>query len=132
MNRAISISPSERTVLRILWEASEPLRASEVTARLTDKTGWQLTTVRTFLARLEKKGAARSHPDVDGVTVFAPALLENDLRLLEEETALDRYFDGALSGVMSRFIEAGKVSEEELRAIRAMIDERIQTIREEQ
>lgn len=125
MKNYIAVSPSERTVLQILWEAAKPLRVSAVVARLTESTGWRLGTVRTFLARLEKKGAVKSRPDVDGITVYEPTLRENDLRLLEEESALNQHFDGALSGLLNRFIEAGKVSEEELLKIHQMIEQRI-------
>ncbi len=121
----LSITPSEQLVMRILWESAEPLRASEVTARLADTTAWRLTTVRTFLSRLEKKGAVQVQSNENGITVYRPALLEEELRFLEEETVINKYFDGTLSGLMNRFIEAGRVSEEELRTIRQMIDEKL-------
>ena len=56
----ILISDGERHVLAQLWRGGEA-RASEVHARTTR--GWSRQTVKTFLARLVKKGAVRTTPD---------------------------------------------------------------------
>ena len=58
MRRVPRISESEWEVLSILWKKA-PLAATQVFEKLAGKS-WKLSTVRTFLARLEKKGVVQS------------------------------------------------------------------------
>ena len=128
MRNYIAFSPSERRVMEVLWESDRPLRASEVAAKLEPVTGWQLTTVRTFLVRLEKKGAIEVGPlpdSKDSIHYYRPKLGENDIRLAEGESCLNQFFGGNVSGLLASFIESGRISDEELRRIRRLIDEKI-------
>ena len=52
------ITESEYEILKVMWDAGEPMSAPQITEKLKEK-GWQRTTVATLLTRLcEKDGAA--------------------------------------------------------------------------
>lgn len=56
-NEAASIQNSELEVMRVLWDAGGTLPLSEIRAALTAKRGWDDSTTKTLLRRLQAKGA---------------------------------------------------------------------------
>jgi CopY/TcrY family copper transport repressor len=54
-----SISPAEWSVLRVLW-TEESATARRLSDLLLNQRGWSGSTVKTLLARLEKKGIVRA------------------------------------------------------------------------
>lgn len=126
--KPISLAASEWRVMKEVWKMGRPVKPMEVLAAVQPETGWQLSTVRTFLKRLTVKGIL-SEKMTDGVNYYAPLLGEADLCVAHGESFLKKYFDGTLCGLMSRFIETGNVSERELQAIRDLIDREIEKSR---
>lgn len=127
----ISISPSERQVMKVLWGENRPMAASEVAERLAGTQSWSPTTVRTFLNRLVKKGALqveRHKGPGEGVNYYTPRLAETQARIAEGKSCLDRYFGGDLCGFVAQFVETDAVSEEELRALHDLIERKIKRI----
>ncbi len=118
----VSLSPSEREVIAVLWNAEHPMKAAEVAAELEKTTGWRLSTTRTFLKRLSEKGAVeiRNVPNERGA-VYVPLLDEADVRVAEAKSTLQKYFNGKLCGLMSCFIERKCLSDDELRQLRDVI-----------
>lgn len=50
------ISDSELEIMRILWDAEEPLPVSVLREMLAQRKGWEATTVKTLVQRLCSKG----------------------------------------------------------------------------
>ena len=92
MKKIPRISEAEWGVLGVLWKKS-PLTASQIFEALTDRE-WKLNTVRTFLARLETKGAIRSE-ESDAAKVFSPALSREECVSHASQSFLERVFEGA-------------------------------------
>ncbi|MBR4833639.1 MAG: BlaI/MecI/CopY family transcriptional regulator [Thermoguttaceae bacterium] len=122
----VSLSPAEREVIAVLWDADRPMTAAKVAEELEKKTGWRLSTTRTFLKRLETKGALeiRKLPAERGA-VYVPILSEEDVRVAEAESTLKKYFNGTLCGLMSCFVERKRVSDAELRQLRDIIEQQL-------
>ena len=85
-------------------------------------TGWRLSTTRTFLKRLVTKGAVeiRNLP-TERAAVYVPILDDADVRVAEAQSTLQKYFDGALCGLLSCFVERKCVSDAELRQLSEII-----------
>ena len=89
------ITQAEWEVMRILWDAGEPLPAAEVTAKLESKSDWKPKTVRTFLNRLVLKqavSAIKLGPErgrfVDQRLHYAPLIDEVSTLKAKQERAL--------------------------------------------
>ncbi len=128
----VSLSPSEREVIAVLWEADRPLPAAKVAEELARKTGWHLSTTRTFLKRLETKGAVeiRKLASERGA-VYIPLLDEEDVCVAEAETTLKKYFNGTLCDLTRAFVERNRVSVDELRQLRDIIERELDDDAEE-
>jgi len=121
----VRISASEWEVMRILWDAEKPLTASEVTQRLEGRAVWKPKTVRTFLNRLAAKQAISAEkigPPGYELLHYAPLVDEPTTLHAEQETFLGRFFGGTIQSMLAAYIESGKITQQDLRELREMID----------
>ena len=119
------ISESEWEVMRILWDAEQPLTAAEVTRLLEDRAEWKPKTVRTFLNRLVKKqaiSAEKKGPVGFELLHYAPLVDEPSTLHAEQETFLGRFFGGTIQSMLATYIESGNITQQDLRELREMID----------
>ena len=123
--KLITLPPSEWQVMRAVWSVDRPLKPMEVLALVEAETGWRLSTVRTILRHLAAKGALKEKM-IGGTNFYSPLLFEEDLRVAEGERVIEQFFDGTLAGLMSCFIETGRVSTDELREIHDLIANEIE------
>lgn len=105
----------EHDVLRILWEADEPLLPGEINQRLN--AGYAYTSVATILTRLQAKGLVTRTP-AGRAFAYRATVDEPDLAVRRISELLDSASDRAV--VLSRFI--GGLPAREAKAIRAMLD----------
>jgi BlaI family penicillinase repressor len=112
------ISDSEWEVLGVLWKKS-PLSAAQVFDKLR-ATGWKFRTVRTFLARLQKKGAV-GFEEVDGVRAYAPLLEREECVREAGQTFLDRVFEGATAALLVHFAKSKRLGERDLAELEAIL-----------
>src|SRR5882757_973260 len=101
------ISDAEWEVLGVLWKQS-PLTAQEVFAALADR-AWKLTTVRTFLTRLESKGVVAALQGPDGKE-FSPRFDRETCIRDASRSFLDRVFDGATGALLLHFAKSERLS----------------------
>ena len=125
----VRISESEWEVMRILWDAEGPLTAAEViqevARRLEGRTDWKPKTVRTFLNRLVNKQAISAEkigPPGFELLHYAPLIDEPTTLHAEQETFLGRFFGGTIQSMLAAYIESGKITQQDLRELREMID----------
>lgn len=81
------------------------------------------STVQTIAGRLEAKGALKKTTKVGNAWLFKAAVERNSIvsRMVDELVAL---LDGAPSPIISHLLKNEKISEEELKEIRQMIEEK--------
>lgn len=119
MRQRISISESEWQVMKVLW-GEAPRTLPEILDSLRD-TGWSKTTIQTYLARLVKKGALTTERQGKGYLYF-PAVTQDECQLAESRSFLQRVYDGSLSKMVLGFVQSGDLTQEELDALRAILD----------
>ena len=120
MRTHISISESEWTVMKIIWNES-PRTLQDVLSSLKH-TDWSTTTIQTYLARLVKKGALTTQRQGKGY-LYYPAVSEDDCQFAESRTFLNRVYNGSLSQMVKGFVKSGSLSEDELSELKKLIDE---------
>ena len=123
--KAPNISASEWTVMEALWENS-PQTASAVAKALHESTGWAENTVRTLLTRLVEKGAlVFVDPSVQPKR-YAPAVKRELCVQAESASFLDRIFRGAANPLLVHFARNARLTEEEARELKKLLDQSIQ------
>jgi predicted transcriptional regulator len=117
----MSISDSEAVVMEILW-GEHPLAAEDVGARLSAHSDWAEPTIKTLLNRLLKKGAVRA--DRDGRRyLYSPVLSREAWVSRQSEGVVDRLFGGRVAPLVAHFSERGKLSQDDIDALRRLIEE---------
>jgi len=121
MNRTISITAAESKVMRALWQSS-PLATEDIIAAIVDSEQWHVSTVKTLISRLLKKGAIRAQKD--GRRYLYSPVMQRDEWLADESTSvLDRLFGGRVAPLVAHFSQRRKLSKKDLADLRRLIDE---------
>lgn len=100
----------------IIWK-KEPITASELAKQAGDALGWKKTTSYTVLKRLCDKGIFQN----EGGTVTS-RIERADYYALQSEKFIQEQFEGSLPAFLAAFTARKTLSEEELCALRRMID----------
>jgi BlaI family transcriptional regulator, penicillinase repressor len=117
----MNISEAESKVLDVFWRAGTPLSAEDVVAAMDNDREWSAGTIRTFLARLVKKGALAATPD--GRRYRYEALLRREDYVHEQSRDLiDRLFGGRLAPFITHFSEREQLSREEVAEFKKLIE----------
>jgi len=113
------ISEAEWEILSVLWKKA-PLTAAEVFAAVRGK-AWKLNTVRTFLARLEKKGAVRTQDRKEEARVYLPVASREACVRRESESFLARVFEGGAAALLLHFTKSTRLSAGDLAELEAIL-----------
>lgn len=123
----ISFTNRELDIMAVLWEHG-PSTAAEVRNRLNDDLAYN--TVLTMLRILEEKGYAR-HEEEGRAHRYSPLVR----REAAGESALGRLvrrlFRGSPSLLLTQLVRSRDLSDEELRDLRALIDQQLRGGEEE-
>ncbi len=116
------ISEAEQSVLEALWDAGEPLTASQVAERVDAEKGWSLATVKTLLSRLVAKNAIATEPDGRRF-LYTPLIGREAFLGSESRRLLDRLFGGRAASLFAHLAEAEALSERDLNEIEGLLRE---------
>lgn len=122
---APNISQSEWAVMEALWETS-PQSASAVAKSLYGATGWAENTVRTLLTRLLEKGALAIVESAATPKLYAPAVNRETCVKAESESFLGRIFQGAAKPLLVHFASNARLTPEEVRELKTLLDRSIE------
>ena len=106
------LSDAEWKILDTLWKHG-PMTLMELTHTLEDETGWQRTTVISFLKRMEAKDAVY-HIDGERAKMFYPKVKQSEATLNETRSFLDKVFSGNVGLMLSNMIQQDALSDEEI------------------
>lgn len=109
------LSDAEWKILDLLWQKG-PMTLMEITYALDKETGWQRTTVVSFLKRMEAKGAVY-HIEGERAKMFYPKVEKSETRLKETQTFLDKVYRGNVGLMLSNMIQQEALSEEEIESL---------------
>jgi len=120
------ISESEWFVMEALWESS-PQTASELTKTLRPTMNWAENTVRTLLTRLLDKGALKTDENASGTRTYLPAVKRESCVRAEGESFMQRIFGGAAKPLLVHFAQNSKLTAEEVRELKKMLDQSLKS-----
>ena len=93
--------PSELKVMEIIWSKGETT-AKEIAAAMAQNAGWSKTTTYTVIKKCVEKGA----------------IIRPEVQSAETQELIDRLFGGAPDLLVSALVSSGKISAEQLSALR--------------
>jgi BlaI family penicillinase repressor len=115
------ISDAELEVMEVLWASAEPLTATDVAERVSDR-GWSLATVKTMLSRLTAKRAIR-YREEGRRYLYSAAIARDSYVGRESRRFVDQLFGGRLSPLVARLAEEDALSEDDIAAIEKILKE---------
>ncbi len=114
------VSKAEWEIMEVLWRRA-PLSATETFENLGSGSSWHIKTVRTLLDRLVRKGVV-DKPKVHGIYVFSPIASREQCLHEEGSSFLSRFFRGDPVSMIAHFIEHEDLSEDEMCALRQLLE----------
>lgn len=122
MKNLPQISEAEFEVMKIIWKY-EPISTNEVINKLSQTNKWNPKTIQTMLLRLVKKGAL-TYEKSSRVFVYTPLVQKDEYFDKESNSFLKRFYNGTLNSMVLNFLENDKLSENDILALRNILDER--------
>ncbi|AJD30505.1 BlaI/MecI/CopY family transcriptional regulator [Clostridium sporogenes] len=116
------ISAAEWEVMKLLWKES-PLTSEKMINSLTEKMDWSTQTVKTFITRLLKKEAI-GFKKVGRAYNYYPLISENECIKAENQSFLQKVYDGAVGMLFTRFLEEETLSEEEIEELEQILKDK--------
>ena len=114
----IKLFDGELRLMEILWEKA-PVTAKELSRAAAQQIGWNKNTTYTVLTKLVQKGAVRrSEPDF----LCEPLGSRNEVAEAETKRLIDKLYDGSKAAFLTSFLKKEKLSDQELRELRDIID----------
>jgi len=107
--------------MKVVW-AQAPCSAGRIIEELTrrDPT-WHPKTVKAFVNRLVRKGALAFRKE-GRAYVYRPIAREKDCVDAASASFLQRVFGGSMKPMLAHFVEHKKLSEEEIRELRHLLN----------
>ncbi len=111
---------SEAKVMEIIWE-KHPISAKEISLIAAETIGWNKNTTYTVIGKLEKKGfIQRQEPGF----ICTPLVSQSQMQKAEAASLVRKLFGGSRKALFSALLEEEPLSEEELDALRKLIENR--------
>jgi BlaI family transcriptional regulator, penicillinase repressor len=121
------ISDAEHRVLEVLWQQTPPaaLSTDDIAAALAGQQDWQLSTIKTLLGRLLRKGAVNAERDGQNTRrfLYTPVLQRQAWLRAQSLGFVDRWFDGRLAPLVAHFASHRKLKRADLDALRQLLKE---------
>ena len=107
--------------MKLLWRES-PQTAKQLITSLSDSVQWSPKTVKTLLNRLVKKNVLGFNTS-GRIYEYYPLSKEEDCLKFARNSFLNRVYNGALKPMLVAFLEDDKLSGEEIKELKKILDE---------
>lgn len=111
---------SEAKVMEIIW-AKNPISAKEISMIAAETIGWNKNTTYTVIKKLEAKGFIQRQ---DPGFICTPLVSQNQMQKVEAVSLVKKMFGGSRKALFSALLEDEPLSEEEISALRDLIENR--------
>jgi BlaI family penicillinase repressor len=112
------ITDSEVEVMRVLWEAEEPLPMSDIRKKLEQSSEWESSTIKTLLRRLCEKGVVEAVKKE--VFYYSTRVSEKEYNDYTTKTLIDRLFSGSAKNLVASLIGNNKLEKADIEELRTM------------
>lgn len=106
------ISDAELEVMRILWREKQAVSFREIRIELSNKMGWEKSTIATLLRRLQKKGAISIQEKE--VHYYMPKIAKEDYIMSKKRSLIDKLYDGSAKNFVAALCQNGELTEADI------------------
>ena len=100
------ISEAELSVMESLWETGTPMTAKDLQTMLKERRGWERTTVRSLLTRLQEKGSVQVDKDAD-VATYTPTFTKKEYGWDLAEVLIERLYNNDAKALVAELTDRG-------------------------
>lgn len=111
---------SELAIMRLIWEAGEPVGTGYLADILGKEKGWSRSTVQVLLARLEEKQFAACEKK-GRLKFYTPLVQEEVYRRSETRSFLEQFYHNSYKGLIAALVREEELGEADIREILEMI-----------
>ena len=122
MKKAPKISEAEWEVMKLLWKTT-PLTSEKIIDSLSGKMNWSTQTIKTFITRLVKKEAIGFEKS-GRIYNYYPLISENECIKSENDSFLQKVYDGALGILFTKFLEEENLSIDEIEELENLLKDK--------
>ncbi len=115
----------ELELMQLIWRLGE-CTIRDVFEALPEKRDLAYTTVATMIKILEQKGAVSCQKKDRAITV-KPRIQRSEYEVASLKHLNEIVFQGDASSMVTRLLDEGELTADELRAIRKLLDERLRS-----
>lgn len=106
------ISDAELEVMRILWREEQAVSFRDIRTELSDKMGWEKSTIATLLRRLQKKGAISVQEKE--IHYYIPNIAKEDYIMHRKKSLIDKLYDGSTKNFVAALCRNGELTEADI------------------
>ena len=122
MENKYNITDAELEIMKELWE-NKQLSLNELTEKLNEKEPRNKNTIKTLLYRLIEKGAVKSINKNKKENEFKANISKEKYLKKENQSFLNKLYNGNTSNMLLNFVENKEISKEELKKLIEMIED---------
>ena len=115
---AEKISGSELEVMKVLWEAEEALPVTTIRETLTERRGWEATTIKTLIGRLLNKKVIEQ--EKRKVFFYRPLISEMEYNAWATEELIRKLYKGSAKDLVAALVRSDGLTKEDIDELRAM------------
>ena len=119
MEKVPKISEAEWEVMKLLWKTT-PLTSEKIIDSLSGKMNWSTQTIKTFITRLVKKEVIGFEKS-GRIYNYYPLISENECIKSENDSFLQKVYDGALGILFTKFLEEENLSTDEIEELENLL-----------
>jgi BlaI family penicillinase repressor len=112
------IQDSELEVMRVLWEAGDALPLIEIRRVLSARCGWEDSTIKTLLRRLQAKSIVK----LKRRGVYGAVVTEEEYNQWSTHAFLDKIFAGSAKKLVASLVSGGQLDEKDIAELSAMFN----------
>lgn len=122
MENKYNITDAELEIMKELWE-NKKLSLNGLTEKLNEKEPKNKNTIKTLLYRLIEKGAVKSINKNQKENEFKANISKEKYLKKENQSFLNKLYNGNTSNMLLNFVENKEISKEELKKLIEMIED---------
>lgn len=109
---SFKISDAELEVMRILWREKQAVSFSDIRTELSDKMGWEKSTIATLLRRLQKKGAISIQEKE--IHYYMSNITKEDYVAVKKRSLIDKLYDGSTKNFVAALCQNGELTKADI------------------
>lgn len=112
------IQDSELEVMRVLWTSEEALPLIEIRRVLSARCGWEDSTIKTLLRRLQAKGVVQ----LERRGVYSALITEEEYSKWSTHAFVNKIFAGSARRLAASLVSDGQLDEKDIAELSAMFN----------